>query len=910
MKSFEGYLKEKLGDSYVLLAGGGEKSLNDFYIDGLGYSAQSDSSQFACGSFGIGGTNVTTNPFPGTYGAYINLSGKILYRPQLFMQYDAKRLWLRSTVWDGTVTNWHEVAFIDTKVNSAVQADNADTVDNLHASNLVRFFLSPLTSDGPADSAKSWFTETMPSASGAIVYNVPGSEKTIIAGKSSGAYGHMLQLNYDDNYLRLLRYQGGSWKTTDWEKISAGYADSAGYASNYLANRQSIGSGDQNHAQAIQSYFDNYKSSIPRDCLTANYSNSYGNGSLYFGYFLSGYDSTPYGGFYVCHYSTPYYVGIENGSYSQQQIITSSSIGSQSVNYATSAGNSDTVDGLHVHVGRNYEANKIVRTDDYGYIQCGYINSSSGNEGNNSSPARVWGTNGSDDYLRTYITSALSVGYASSAGYANQLQAFVNDDFTNGSHFIKAIRDPNGWAMRLWTCYNGGAKQSTAVYVGYADSAGNADTIDSEHASAFAHVAAANNLVHAGNEITMIPDSYNGNLWFNYQSVSRNSSSNITGYIFGNGSGGSLASITSGTFNGNCTGSAGYASRAAYLDGHNTNPDNSHPGYGARIFYSWDIGQAYNASSGYSNGITIGSNPGDQAYGFQIVQNMWDDNTYTRRYNGGWQEWRTLLNNTNYPSYIDGRYLRYEGWWSSGSGQNVNDAEGMIFVYSDHGSPSGWGVLSTFSYERGSGYKMQLFSDGYTDGYTYYRNKSSDRGGWGSWVRILDSTNWTSIIDGRYLPLSGGTISGVITFAANDNYGLAATANYSQIGFVDRYFWKCHVSNMCTDTIYSRNETGAPNFPNGLTSGANITAVNFYTTSDRLKKQNISSFSEHIRKFQLKDTEKWHYGVIAQEVPEMFRDGEEGSMTVNYNSILSYYVGCLENKVAKLEQKIKYLENK
>jgi len=81
----------------------------------------------------------------------------------------------------------------------------------------------------------------------------------------------------------------------------------------------------------------------------------------------------------------------------------------------------------------------------------------------------------------------------------------------------------------------------------------------------------------------MIPDSYNGNLWFNYQSVSRNSSSNITGYIFGNGSGGSLASITSGTFNGNCTGSAGYASRAAYLDGHNTNPDNSHPGYGARI---------------------------------------------------------------------------------------------------------------------------------------------------------------------------------------------------------------------------------------------------------------------------------------------------------------------------------------
>ena len=105
---------------------------------------------------------------------------------------------------------------------------DADTLDGYHASGLVKFYLSPMTSGAPADSAKNWFTNTMPSASGAIVYNVPGSEKTIIAGKSSGAYGHMLQLNYDDNYLRILRYYSGAWKTTDWEKISAGYADSAG----------------------------------------------------------------------------------------------------------------------------------------------------------------------------------------------------------------------------------------------------------------------------------------------------------------------------------------------------------------------------------------------------------------------------------------------------------------------------------------------------------------------------------------------------------------------------------------------------------------------------------------------------------------------------------------------------------
>ena len=86
-------------------------------------------------------------------------------------------------------------------------------------------------------------------------------------------------------------------------------------------------------------------------------------------------------------------------------------------------------------------------------------------------------------------------------------------------------------------------------------------------------------------------------------------------------------------------------------------------------------------------------------------------------------------------------------------------------------------------------------------------------------------------------------------------------------------------------------------------------ATNFYTTSDSSKKDNITSLSEHIRKFTLKETGKEHYGVIAQEVEEMFREGEEGSYTVNYNSILSYYIGLLENRVAELENKVKELSH-
>jgi uncharacterized protein YunC (DUF1805 family) len=83
-----------------------------------------------------------------------------------------------------------------------------------------------------------------------------------------------------------------------------------------------------------------------------------------------------------------------------------------------SATNATTAGGLVIETGRNNNANRIVRTDANGYIQCGYINSSNGNENNNSNADRVWGTNGSDDYLRTYRTSALSVSYAATAGSA------------------------------------------------------------------------------------------------------------------------------------------------------------------------------------------------------------------------------------------------------------------------------------------------------------------------------------------------------------------------------------------------------------------------------------------------------------------------------------------------------------
>lgn len=77
--------------------------------------------------------------------------------------------------------------------------------------------------------------------------------------------------------------------------------------------------------------------------------------------------------------------------------------------------------------------NSVVRTltllDDKGYTHFpSYINIG-GNENNNSSPDRVWGSNGSDSYLRSYRTSALNVNYAASAGNADKLDGYHESSF-------------------------------------------------------------------------------------------------------------------------------------------------------------------------------------------------------------------------------------------------------------------------------------------------------------------------------------------------------------------------------------------------------------------------------------------------------------------------------------------------
>lgn len=96
-----------------------------------------------------------------------------------------------------------------------------------------------------------------------------------------------------------------------------------------------------------------------------------------------------------------------------------------------------------------------------------------------------------------------------------------------------------------------------------ADITGNADTVDGEHAVAFAHIGAHNNLT-VNNEFTFVSNGFSGDIWFNYRTAG-GTNGNITDYIFGNGKEGQLYSLKTIATNASTAYSWGNHANAGYL---------------------------------------------------------------------------------------------------------------------------------------------------------------------------------------------------------------------------------------------------------------------------------------------------------------------------------------------------------
>ena len=93
----------------------------------------------------------------------------------------------------------------------------------------------------------------------------------------------------------------------------------------------------------------------------------------------------------------------------------------------------DLLDGLDLHTGRNDNANKVVRTDGNGYIQAGWINSTSGDSGFENRLTRI--TCSYDNYLR-YLGLTdfkVSISLSGKNNYSRRVDYSSNANYHVGS---------------------------------------------------------------------------------------------------------------------------------------------------------------------------------------------------------------------------------------------------------------------------------------------------------------------------------------------------------------------------------------------------------------------------------------------------------------------------------------------
>lgn len=204
--------------------------------------------------------------------------------------------------------------------------------------------------------------------------------------------------------------------------------------------------------------------------------------------------------------------------------------------------------------------------------------------------------------------------------------------------------------------------------------------------------------------------------------------------------------------------------------------------------------------------------------------------------------------------------------------------------------------------------------------------------------RILTASNYSLYA----LPLSGGTMTGQINWTPKN----LSAGDYSQgllrfdRGYQDysdsrRYFPWMGGSDYVSGYGYGNTisigayHSGTDNC--GLYIGmswdgnnssvymtfsrfGDITASNFYSSSDIRLKNNINNISKSIRSFNWKESGQKSYGLIAQEIeneyPELVSSNDNGYKSINYTSALCMLVAKLENGVDELKEKVKQLEDK
>ena len=281
-----------------------------------------------------------------------------------------------------------------------------------------------------------------------------------------------------------------------------------------------------------------------------------------------------------------------------------------------------------------------------------------------------------------------------------------------------------------------------------------------------------------------------------------------------------------------------------------------------------------------------------------------DDIYYRRRTENGWYSWVKLLNSSNYTDYT----VTKTGSGASGTwGINVSGSAGSVdwsnvankpstytpaphnhdgvYAASSHShtsiaSLSGYDIsasqlssdypsgLSThgiygngwpFSYgcgitSRGNGGAFQIAgqwnaavngSDDYdypTEMYIRGRRDSFDV--WTTWTRVLTDRNWTDVVDGRYLKLSGGSMTGNVRAATH--FGFSNDPSGYDYGGLYRNSQITSGGDASTMWLYSYNDIAIYGKNVDISNnGSGSVTINGYTpwTSANFNPSNYSTTS-------------------------------------------------------------------
>jgi hypothetical protein len=138
-------------------------------------------------------------------------------------------------------------------------------------------------------------------------------------------------------------------------------------------------------------------------------------------------------------------------------------------------------------------------------------------------------------------------------------------------------------------------------------------------------------------------------------------------------------------------------------------------------------------------------------YSFIIGNNFLTYNTWT------------ILHSNNSTNYASGSVKV-----ANTSADNINNTNragssrvNFFDIYSLGSTmPATYGNIMEICSTRSSHWQPQLFFGGWIDGHIFYRNKSYPETGYGPWKQLIDSENYSSILNSTYVKKAGDTMTG------------------------------------------------------------------------------------------------------------------------------------------------------